>query len=33
MRYFFRSNKPDGVYKTYVDRCLRQKGYDVAGWR
>jgi hypothetical protein len=25
--------QPDPVYKNYVDRCLQQRGYDVAGWR
>jgi outer membrane lipoprotein SlyB len=29
----FGKKEPDPVYKGYVDRCLRQRGYDVAGWR
>jgi hypothetical protein len=25
--------EPDPLYKSYVDRCLQERGYDVAGWR
>jgi len=25
--------EPDPVYKNYVDACLQQRGYGVAGWR
>ena len=28
----FRSSKPSPVHMNYVDRCLREKGYDVIGW-
>lgn len=28
-----RKKEPDPVYKNYVDNCLEQRGYDVAGWR
>jgi outer membrane lipoprotein SlyB len=24
---------PSPVYKQYVDRCLRERGYDVIGWQ
>ena len=24
---------PSRVYKSYVNRCLREKGYDVIGWQ
>ncbi len=33
MRQILRSNKPDSVFKGYVDRCLADRGYDVVGWR
>lgn len=26
-------NEPDGVFKTYVNRCLREKGYEPLGWK
>jgi len=25
--------KPDPVFQNFVDRCLRDKGYDPVGWR
>jgi hypothetical protein len=25
--------EPDPVYKNYVDLCLQERGYQVAGWR
>jgi outer membrane lipoprotein SlyB len=28
----FRASKPSPVHMNYVDRCLREKGYDVIGW-
>ena len=28
-----RSGEPDSVYKGFVQRCLREKGYDVIGWK
>jgi len=28
-----RRNQPDPVFRNYVDRCLRERGYDVIGWR
>jgi hypothetical protein len=33
MRGLFRSREPDGVYRAYVNRCLRERGYDPVGWR
>ena len=32
MREVFRSRQPDSVTKGYVDRCLRERGYNVIGW-
>ena len=29
----FRSSDPDPVFKNWVDRCLREKGYDPIGWK
>lgn len=29
----FDAGDPDGVFKRYVERCLRNKGYDVIGWQ
>jgi hypothetical protein len=29
----FDSGDPDPVFKSFVDRCLREKGYDPIGWR
>ena len=29
----FDANEPDPVFKNYVNRCLREKGYDVIGWQ
>lgn len=33
MREILRSNRPDSVFKGYVNRCLADRGYDVVGWR
>jgi hypothetical protein len=33
MRGFFRSRQPDAAYRGYVNRCLRDLGYDPVGWR
>jgi hypothetical protein len=27
-----RSGEPNSTFKRYVDRCLRERGYDVIGW-
>ena len=29
----FRSTEPDPVFCGFVDRCLREKGYEPIGWR
>lgn len=29
----FDADDPDVVFKNYVDRCLRQMGYNVIGWQ
>jgi outer membrane lipoprotein SlyB len=29
----FRSKPPDPSYRQFVDRCLREKGYEPAGWK
>ena len=28
-----KSSGPSSVYKNFVDRCLREKGYEVIGWQ
>ena len=28
-----RSNDPDVISRTFVERCLSEKGYEVIGWR
>ena len=28
-----RSGEPGSVYKGFMQRCLREKGYDVIGWK
>ena len=33
VRSMLRWRDPDPVEKGYVNRCLRQRGYDVLGWR
>lgn len=30
--WMFEKNQPDPVYSAFVDRCLRDKGYDPIGW-
>jgi hypothetical protein len=27
-----KASEPSGTFKNYVNRCLRQRGYDVVGW-
>jgi hypothetical protein len=29
----FSSSGPDPVYAAFVDRCLRERGYDPIGWK
>jgi hypothetical protein len=33
IRGFFRSKPPEPAYRQFVDRCLREKGYEPAGWK
>ena len=33
MREVFRRRQPDPVFKNFVDRCLRDKGYSTVGWK
>jgi hypothetical protein len=34
VRALFTSNKaPDVSHRAFVDRCLREKGYEPAGWK
>jgi hypothetical protein len=30
--WMFRSSEPEPVYRNFVERCLRDKGYDPIGW-
>jgi hypothetical protein len=32
MRGLFASKEPDPYYRQFVDRCLREKGYEPSGW-
>ena len=32
-RGLFRASEPDPVFRGFVDRCLREKGYEPIGWR
>ncbi|WFS63034.1 hypothetical protein LF599_02425 [Pseudodesulfovibrio thermohalotolerans] len=29
----FKSSDPASIHKNFVDRCLRDKGYEVIGWK
>ena len=29
----FRKREPSPAYRNFVDRCLREKGYDTIGWQ
>ena len=29
----FKSSEPDPLYKSYVDTCLRERGYQTIGWK
>lgn len=33
IRSAFGAREPDAVERTFVERCLREKGYDPIGWR
>ncbi len=32
MRGLFKRSKPSEAYRTFVNRCLAERGYDVVGW-
>lgn len=32
MRSIFSRPQPSGAYKAFVNRCLRERGYDPVGW-
>lgn len=32
VRGLFRARQPSPVKRAYVDRCLRERGFDVLGW-
>jgi len=29
----FKSSEPSPLYKSFVEKCLQEKGYQVAGWQ
>ena len=33
VRGLFRSREPDLVYRRFVEKCLREKGYEPIGWK
>ena len=33
MSGLFKSDEPDPVLRRFVERCLREKGYEVVGWK
>lgn len=33
LRSLFSRRQPSQAYKQYVNRCLRERGYDVVGWK
>ncbi len=33
MRGLFKSSEPSPVYKNFVERCLREQGYEPIGWK
>ena len=32
MRSLFRTDQPSQAYRGFVDRCLRERGYEPVGW-
>ncbi len=32
IRSVVRTSEPNSTFKAYVNRCLRERGYDVVGW-
>ena len=33
VRGLFRSREPDPVFRRFVEKCLREKGYEPIGWK
>ncbi len=33
LRGLFKRSPPSGAFTNYVDRCLRERGYDPTGWQ
>ncbi|KXK07319.1 MAG: hypothetical protein UZ03_NOB001000272, partial [Nitrospira sp. OLB3] len=33
LRSLFRRSPPSGAFTGFVDRCLRERGYDPTGWQ
>lgn len=33
LRWLFGRDEPDTLERRFVDRCLRERGYDVIGWK
>ena len=33
VRGLFRSREPDPVFRRFVEKCLREKGYEPVGWK
>jgi hypothetical protein len=33
LRSLFRPSRPNQAYKNFVDRCLKEKGYEPVGWK
>ena len=33
MRGLLRKDRPDSLHRAFVERCLRERGYDPIGWR
>lgn len=29
----FKTSEPSPLYKNYVEKCLREKGYEIVGWQ
>ncbi|MGV8056988.1 MAG: cell envelope biogenesis protein OmpA [Smithellaceae bacterium] len=32
VRGIYKASRPSPVYKAFVNRCLKEKGYDLIGW-
>lgn len=30
---YLKASKPSPIYKTFVNRCLSEKGYEIIGWQ